>query len=400
MVDMRALRSSSAFDGERFRPEGATVIYDGETIVGVEPAAYDVPDNCEVTTYDGTLLPGLFDCHVHLVSDASIGSLERSAWLSEDDLDAVIIQSLRQQAVAGVTTVRDLGDVGYRTLAHRDAKRAGAPRIVAAGPPLTVPEGHCHYLGGDVAGEAEVRDSVREHADRGVDVIKVMASGGMVTTGSDVMAAQFTADELRTAVHTAHELGLKVLAHAHSVQGIEHALAAGVDGLEHFTGLTEQGPVISDELLARVAAAGLPVCLTMGNDNSVLDRMPSPPPHIQAVMERMGIDVASFLESRLDVARRAGAAGVRVVNGVDAGAAPTKRHGNAWRAVLDLVTGAWQVPDALATATSVAAEECDVPAGRLRPGLAADLLVVDGDLQTDPTALSRPVEVVVRGRMI
>ena len=116
-------------------------------------------------------------------------------------------------------------------------------------------------------------------------------------------------------------------------------------------------------------------------------------------MERMGIDVVTFFASRLEVAKRLGVAGVRLVNGVDAGAVPTKRHGNAWRAVHDLVTSGWAVAEALATATSVAAEECGVPAGRLGPGLSADLLVVDGDLQTDPTALSRPVAVVVRGRL-
>jgi len=165
MWSMHALRSSSAFDGERFLTDGATVLYDGEVIVGVEAAAYDVPADCEVTTYDGTLMPGLFDCHVHLVSDATIGSLERSAGLSESELDAMITQSLRQQVAAGVTTVRDLGDVGYRTVAHRDAAAAGLPRILAAGPPLTVPDGHCHYLGGVVASAAEVRDSVREHAE-------------------------------------------------------------------------------------------------------------------------------------------------------------------------------------------------------------------------------------------
>ena len=89
------------------------------------------------------------------------------------------------KAASGVTTVRDLGDIGHRTLTFRDPPRAGLPRISAAGPPLTVADGHCHYLGGVVEGADAIRAAVREHAQRGIDVIKVMASGGITTFGSD-----------------------------------------------------------------------------------------------------------------------------------------------------------------------------------------------------------------------
>ena len=102
---MRALRSGSAYDGEKFLTEGATVLIDGETIVGVEPAAYDVPSDCEVTTYDGTLMPGLIDAHVHLVSAGNRGgepgSLESAGTASDDELDALIVQALRDRQPAG-----------------------------------------------------------------------------------------------------------------------------------------------------------------------------------------------------------------------------------------------------------------------------------------------------------
>ncbi|HET6167812.1 MAG TPA: amidohydrolase family protein, partial [Marmoricola sp.] len=189
---MHALRAPVAFDGHAFLPGGATVVVEGDSILGLEAFGYDVPHDCPVTTYDGTLLPGLIDAHVHLVSDGGIGSLERAGTLSDDELDAVIVQSLRQQAAAGVTTVRDLGDARFRTLTHRDRREPGLPRIVAAGPPLTVPEGHCHYLGGVVDGPDPIRAAVRERADRGVDVVKVMASGGMITLGTDVFGVQFS----------------------------------------------------------------------------------------------------------------------------------------------------------------------------------------------------------------
>jgi len=232
---MRALRAPAAFDGERFVPGGATVIVEDGAIKGVESVGFEVPADCPVTPFEGTMLPGLFDAHVHLVSDAALGSLERAGSLDADAVDAVIEQSLRQQAACGVTTVRDLGDVGYRTLAFRDSPPAGLPRIKTAGPPLTVPNGHCHYLGGVVEGPDGIRAAVSEHEQRGVDVIKVMASGGMTTLGTDPFGVQFDAADLRTVVEAAHAVGLPVLAHAHSLAGIRHALAAGVDGIEHFT---------------------------------------------------------------------------------------------------------------------------------------------------------------------
>lgn len=397
---MHALRAPHAYDGRGFLRGGATLLVEGDRIAGVEAFGYDVPHDCPVTTYDGTLLPGLIDAHVHLVSDAAPGSLERAGTLSDDELDTVIEQSLAQQAAAGVTTVRDLGDTRYRTLVHRDRAAAEHPRILAAGPPLTVPDGHCHYLGGAVAGAEEIRSAVAERHERGVDVVKVMASGGMLTLGSDVMGVQFGAEELGLLVEEAHAVGLDVLAHAHSLAGIEHALAAGVDGIEHFTGITEDGIRLSDELLDRVASAGTAIGPTGGNDMRILDQLPSPPPQILAVMQRLGLDLETFFRMRLETYGRMRAHGVRVVSGVDAGAAPPKRHGNAWRTVTELVEAGWPVEEALATATSVAAEACGLrdETGRLAAGLVADLLVVDGDVSTDATALGRPVDVLVRGQ--
>ncbi|MGY2874206.1 imidazolonepropionase-like amidohydrolase [Marmoricola sp. URHA0025 HA25] len=398
-AEMQALRAPVAFDGTRFIPGGVTVIIDADTIFAVESYDHPVPVACPVTTYDGTLLPGLFDAHVHLVSDAGRGSLERAATMTDEELDSVITQSLRQQALAGVTTVRDLGDTGFRTLTHRDRAAAGMPRIVAAGPPITVPDGHCHYLGCVAEGPEAVRTAVLGHAERGVDVIKVMAGGGMTTGGSDVFGVQFAADELRLLVDTAHDLGLGVLAHAHSLAGIEHALDAGVDGIEHFTGISPDGIRLPDELLDRVAAAGVAVDPTLGSDATQFAPSEGPPPRIVEELARIGVDLPTLLARRRIDAGRMRDHGVRVVSGVDAGAAPLKPHGNAWRAVADLVSAGYPVDEALATATSVAADACGLRevTGALREGLSADLLVVDGDLRSDVDALHHPVAVLVCG---
>jgi imidazolonepropionase-like amidohydrolase len=115
-------------------------------------------------------------------------------------------------------------------------------------------------------GVEAVRTAVREHVDRGVDVVKVMASGGMMTVGTDLFGAQFSAQELRAAVQSAHDAGLRILAHCHSEEGARHAVGAGVDGLEHATLLTEEGIAVPDDLIAEIARAGITVDPTLGFD--------------------------------------------------------------------------------------------------------------------------------------
>lgn len=293
---MQALRATQVYDGTTFLGAG-TVLVEDDSILGVERGHPDLPDGTAVTTYAGTLLPGLFDGHVHLVATSTVGSLERAGSLTDGELDRVIRDSLAAHAAAGVTTVQDLGDRSYRTLAARALP--GLPRVRAAGPPLTVDGGHCHFLGGAASGVDGVRRSVEEHAARGVDVIKVMASGGMLTPGTDSFGVQFGDEELRAVVEAGHDQGLKVRAHAHSLAGIRHALAAGVDGIEHLTGLTEEGLRLPDDVLEAVAGAGVEVCPTLGTDPA---RVPSPEqmaPGFRATLERLGLDFPTLRSTRV-----------------------------------------------------------------------------------------------------
>jgi imidazolonepropionase-like amidohydrolase len=346
-------------------------------------------------------MPGLVDTHLHLCFDATSDPVGHLAKTGDDLLREQMAEAARRALRAGVTTVRDLGDRGYLALDLRDRDPAGGagplPTIVAAGPPITTPGGHCHFLGGAASGDRALRAAVRERAERGVDVIKVMASGGVNTPGTDVMLTQFPTAELQLIVDRAHAAGVAVTAHAHGTPAVEQAVTVGVDGIEHCSCVTDRGfGQVSEETVAALARSRIAVCPTIGIDAQL---MKTPPPAVQAMMDRLGVTAGQMLQARWDFVGRLHQAGVRLVSGADSGIGPAKRHGVLPHAVCELVTAGLSVAEALATATSGAAEACGFRArkGRLAPGYDADLLVVDGDLETDVTALRRPRSVLLGG---
>ena len=150
---MRGYRADIAFDGERALPGGALVLVDDGVIVAVEPASAAAPDGCPVTHIPGTaLLPGLIDTPVHLCADSSPAALDRVPEKTPTELHAVVAASLELHLRAGVTSVRDLGDHHWTVVDL--GQPADAPTIVAAGPPLTTPKGHCWSMGGETDGAA------------------------------------------------------------------------------------------------------------------------------------------------------------------------------------------------------------------------------------------------------
>ncbi|GAA3167602.1 amidohydrolase family protein [Blastococcus jejuensis] len=390
---MHAYRASRAFDGERLLPGGALVLVDGDRIAGVESARFPVPAGCAVTDLPGaTLLPGLIDAHVHLCGDSGPRALDQLPDLTDAELDSVIAASLDAQLAGGVTAVRDLGDARW-AVADRHRGRADGPTVVAAGPPITSPGGHCAGMGGEASGADGLRRAVRERVEHGVDVVKVMTSGGMMTLGTDVMACQFTLEELRLVVDEAHHGGLPVTGHAHGVPAVDLCLAAGVDGIEHCTCMTPDGIRMPAGMAQGIAAAGIAVCPTNARAPGAV-----PPPHIQALLERTHM----AWEDRYPQFVALHGAGVTLVGGTDAGINPAKPHGIMCEHVIELVTAGLPVTAALAAATSVAAVVCGLRdrTGRLAAGLDADLLAVGGDAVTDVPALRDVRLVVSRGREV
>jgi imidazolonepropionase-like amidohydrolase len=373
------------FDGDRLYPEGGVVVTDGGRITEVRLG--DHPGTVELI--EGTLLPGLIDCHVHLCADAGPAALDRLSKATPDGVNTTIENSLRAHLHAGVTTVRDLGDLHNAVL----SRHARTPNVIASGTPLTTPGGHCWFLGGEVRGPDAVRRAVRDRVAAGADVVKVMASGGVFTPGTDTADTQFTDDELAAAVDEAHAHGLPVTAHAHAHAAVWQALRAGADGIEHCTSVTRSGAHVDDKLATALAASGVAVCPTLGSDPAVVV-----PPEVLAMAERAGLTQAVLQDGVARLFR----AGVRIVAGSDAGIGPAKPHGVLPRTLEEYVASGMDPVSALAAATVQAAKACGVldRKGRIRPGHDADLLIVEGDPVADITALRRPVNVYLGGEPI
>ncbi|GAB3153772.1 amidohydrolase family protein [Amycolatopsis stemonae] len=366
--------------------DGAVLVRD-DVIVAAGPRADVVaqasPDAERHDFPTATVLAGLFNVHVHLAFDASREMLAHfSAGTSVDDARSRLSSMLR----SGVTTVRDLGDRGHLGAAVRQSfDGEAAPRLLVSGPPITVPDGHCHFFGGAVASDDEIRALVDANAEAGADVIKVMASGGQITEGgADMWESQFSERELSVVVSHAASHGLPVAAHAHGADAIEAAVSAGVSTIEHCSFLT--GPRSFDRrdaVAARMAASGISACSTSSRNWRV-------------IVEKLGDDAAQAMYGRLPWLEEHG---VRLLSGTDAGLPGS---------VFDDPVGALELYEWLgfprrrileiATCDSAAGLGLADVTGRLEAGLAADVLVVEGDPLASLSALRNPLLVLARGR--
>jgi imidazolonepropionase-like amidohydrolase len=346
-------------------------------------------------------MPGLIDCHVHLTFSGDADPVGRIRAEDEDMLLVRAAANARCALRAGITTVRDCGGYGDVTFRLRRAIAAGVitgPRLWLCGRPLTTPGGHCWFMNGEVDGTEALVATAEEEVGRGADFVKVMASGGSLTPGSDPRRRQFDSEALARLVTRSHALGRRVAAHAHATASIGDCLDGGVDTIEHATFLSPDDggvPLLDEAVLARLVGSGVTVVPTLV------------PVHVAAQAGRatslagIGQDMGAFYGRRLDVVRRMHEAGVRFVAGSDAGVTNTP-----FDSVVDEVCLLAQVGmtplEAIAAATGRAAEALGLreTVGTLRPGLAADLLVLAENPLARITALKRPVLVLQAGKPV
>lgn len=372
--------------------DGAVLI-DGDRITAVRPRAQIADHPSAQRTHlsfpGATVMPGLIDAHVHLVFDGGTEPLAAFNASSDEKLLHDMRRRTEQLLSSGVTTVRDLGDRNGLTLRLREEigrDAAAGPRIVAAGTPLTTPGGHCHFLGGEVSGEAAVRDLVRRNVAAGAGVIKVMASGGGLTKdGPKSWQSQFSANELKALVDEARQAGVPVAAHAHSADGIAAVVTAGVDTIEHCTWMTEDGFGLRQDVLKEIVDRDIAVC-------------PAVSPHWQTVARHFGDDRTRILFGQV---QQMAEAGVTLIAGTDAGVQRTGFHGSLAGALGFYAHVGMPTDRIIDMATAHAADALGLggSAGRIAPGHCADLLVVDGDPLADLGALKEIRAVITAGRV-
>jgi imidazolonepropionase-like amidohydrolase len=384
-----AVRAGSMFDG--FSLSGpATVYVAGDRIRRVDRTGAMLDHGTALIDLGDSacLLPGLIDTRVHLAFDAGPDPVASLLATSDTDLLAGMRAAARSALLSGITTVRDLGDRGYLSLALVEELAEHpeqGPEILAAGPPLTTPGGHCHFFGGEVNRDADtLRAAVRERHARGCAVIKIMASGGAMTPGSvPPHASQFSLEDLRVVVNEAYRLGLPVAAHAHGTQAIRDAVEAGVDSLEHVSFLSADGVASDTNLIDSIARKGTFVSLTLGQDPAEVMQPPKA--------------MAAYADAILATYSNLHNYGANVVIGSDAGIGPAKPHNVLPHGLTELARLGVDPLDALISMTSLAARLCRVEGrkGRIAAGADADILVVNGD-PTHDTAAILDVQAVFR----
>ena len=374
--------------GETTIKNGSVLVEDG-TIKEVG-ANIAVPEGAKVVDLGGkTMLPGIFNCHVHMCSDAGNGRREQIS-----DASAAIrgIKNLRTLVNSGVTYIRDAGSPHYIDIDLHEAQLRGdivAPEMQTAGRCICMTGGHGHDSGREADGPDDCRKAAREQLKAGATWIKVMATGGVMTKGVEPGSPQLTEEELRAAIEEAHKAGAKSFTHAQGMTGIKNALRAGVDSIEHgffmddwcFDFMKEHNvffvPTLAAPYWIKVngTAAGIPDYMVRKVENTI--------------------------EAHQDTFRRAHRAGVKIALGTDAGTPFNKYDLTCYECVLMVENGMTPM-EAIQCGTINAAELMSVDAthGSITPGKRANFAIFEEDPLEDIHALLNCAMTVIGGEVV
>jgi imidazolonepropionase-like amidohydrolase len=376
-----------------------TVVVDGGKIVAIEPG-YRAPAAGDrvIDLKSGTLLPGLFDMHVHLSGEYSRNSEINDYKLNEADVAIDSVVYAQRTLLAGFTTVRDLGDEFRETISLRNAinaRKVPGPRIVAAGKSIGTTGGHADPTNGwsrkfpGDAGPAQgvvnsvddARQAVRQRYKEGSDTIKITATGGVLSIAKNGSNPQFTEEEVRAIVTTARDYGFKVAAHAHGAEGMKRAVRGGVDTIEH-------GTFMDDETIRLMKERGTFYVPTISAGRWVADKAKDPnffPPVVRPKAQAVGPQIdATFA--------KAYKAGVKILFGTDTG---VSAHGDNAREFRYMVENGMPAMEAIRSATSVPARFLGLDdTGSIAVGKLGELVGVPGDPLEDISVMERVVFVM------
>jgi imidazolonepropionase-like amidohydrolase len=378
-----------------------TIVVEKSKIIAVEngfsqPGANDKSIDLKTKT----VTPGWIDCHVHLAHETNPNRYLEAFQLNDVDYAYRSVVYAKRTLMAGFTTVRDAG--GSVVLSLKKAVNQGlieGPRIFAAGTPIGSTGSHGDPTNGyrsDLMGDPGPRigvangvdeciKAVRQRYKEGSDIIKIMATGGVLDVSSNGSGAQYTEEEMRAIVQTAKDYGLKVMAHAHGAEGIKRALRAGVISIEH-------GTYMDDECMELFKKTGAWYVPTIIAGKSVADSAKIPN-YFPAVVAKKAMEIGPKIQSTF---ARAYKSGVKIAFGTDAG---VYKHGNNWMEFTYMIEAGMTPMDAIKSATINAADLLGMKdqLGSIEVNKIADVVAVDGNPLTDSKVFGKIVFVMKDG---
>ncbi|HEV7606431.1 MAG TPA: amidohydrolase family protein [Steroidobacteraceae bacterium] len=377
-----------------------TVVVDAGKIVAIE-AGFRVPAAGDrvIDLRQGTLMPGLFDMHVHLTGEYSKHAEIDDYKLNEADVAIDSVVYAQRTLLAGFTTVRDLGDEYRASISLRNAINMGkvpGPRIIAAGKAIASTGGHADPTNGwarkfpadpgpeegVINGADDARKAVRQRYKEGSDTIKITATGGVLSIAKNGLNPQMTEEEIRAVVTTARDYGFKVAAHAHGAEGIKRAIRGGVDSIEHGTFMDDEGMKLMKE-------HGTFYVPTLSAGRWVFDQAQDPD-FFPAIVRPKALQVGPQLQNTFAKAYKSG---VKIMFGTDTG---VSKHGDNAREFKLMVEGGMPPMEAIRVATSVPAKflDLDDKTGSIAVGKLGELVGVPGNPLEDISVMERVVFVM------